>query len=36
MPNIEWNEPKYYYPADDYIDWIGISIFGAHLNLLQF
>ncbi len=27
-PNEEWNQPKYYYPGDDYIDWIGISIYG--------
>jgi len=29
MPEVEWNSPKYYYPGDDYIDWIGISIYGA-------
>ena len=29
IPNEEWNSPKYYYPGDDYIDWIGISIYGA-------
>ena len=29
MPNEEWNQPKYYYPGDDYIDWIGTSIYGA-------
>ncbi len=28
-PNEEWNSPKYYYPGDEYIDWIGISIYGA-------
>lgn len=28
-PNEEWNKPKNYYPGDDYIDWIGISIYGA-------
>ena len=27
-PQKEWNKPKYYYPGDDYIDWIGISIYG--------
>ncbi len=27
-PNEEWNQPKYYYPGDDYIDWVGISIYG--------
>ncbi len=29
MPEEEWNSPKYYYPGDNYIDWIGISIYGA-------
>jgi hypothetical protein len=28
-PNEEWNQPKYYYPGDDYIDWIVTSIYGA-------
>ena len=28
-PNEEWNSPKYYYPGDEYIDWIGISIYGS-------
>lgn len=28
-PSEEWNAPKYYYPGDEYIDWIGISIYGA-------
>ncbi len=27
-PDEEWNQPKYYYPGDDYIDWIGVSIYG--------
>ncbi len=27
-PNEDWNQPKYYYPGDDYIDWIGISCYG--------
>lgn len=27
-PNEEWNHPKHYYPGDEYIDWIGISIYG--------
>ncbi len=26
-----WNEPKYYYPGNDYIDWIGLSVFGRQL-----
>ncbi|VAW10567.1 hypothetical protein MNBD_BACTEROID03-1777 [hydrothermal vent metagenome] len=28
-PNEEWNNAKGYYPGDDYIDWIGISVYGA-------
>lgn len=28
-PNEEWNKAKYYYPGDDYIDWIGFSLYGA-------
>jgi hypothetical protein len=26
--NQSWNDPKEYYPGDDYIDWIGVSIYG--------
>ncbi len=29
FPDVEWNQPKYYYPGDDYIDWIGFSLYGA-------
>ena len=32
MPDKEWNSAKYYYPGDDYIDWIGVSIYGAQFN----
>lgn len=28
-PNVEWNKMSNYYPGDDYIDWIGASIYGA-------
>jgi len=27
-PEKWWNSPIYYYPGDDYIDWIGISTYG--------
>jgi len=27
--NAAWNDVKYYYPGDDYVDWIGVSIYGA-------
>ena len=29
FPNEGWNQPKYYYPGDAYIDWIGFSLYGA-------
>ena len=25
----DWNKIRNYYPGDDYIDWIGISVYGA-------
>ena len=28
-PNEAWNNIKNYYPGDDYIDWIGTSIYGS-------
>jgi len=28
-PDEAWNKPHYYYPGDDYIDWIGASLYGA-------
>lgn len=31
-PHASWNQVKYYYPGDDYIDWIGLSVFGAQLH----
>lgn len=31
MPHQWWNRAEYYYPGDDYIDWIGLSVFGAQL-----
>lgn len=30
-PHSSWNDFKNYYPGDDYIDWIGLSVFGAQL-----
>ena len=27
--DYEWNSAKYYYPGDEYIDWIGFSIYGV-------
>lgn len=28
-PSAEWNTMRAYYPGDDYIDWIGVSVYGA-------
>ena len=28
-PNENWNKAKNYYPGDDYIDWVGFSLYGA-------
>lgn len=27
-PDEWWNSPEYYYPGDNYIDWIGVSTYG--------
>jgi len=32
FPDTTWNQPKYYYPGDDYIDWIGFSLYGAQTH----
>jgi hypothetical protein len=29
LPDKEWNSAKYYYPGDEYIDWIGLSVYGV-------
>ena len=29
FPDLAWNQPKYYYPGDTYIDWVGFSLYGA-------
>ena len=32
-PDLGWNQPAQYYPGDDYIDWVGVSIYGPrHTN----
>jgi hypothetical protein len=28
-PRRPWNTPAAYYPGDDYVDWIGVSIYGS-------
>lgn len=28
-PDVLWNSISAYYPGDDYIDWIGLSVYGA-------
>ncbi len=27
-PEVWWNKMSYYYPGDDYVDWIGVSVYG--------
>jgi hypothetical protein len=27
-PKEEWNSAKYYYPGDEWVDWIGASVYG--------
>ena len=27
-PNVSWNEFEKYYPGDNYIDWLGVSVYG--------
>lgn len=29
-PSEAWNTMKNYYPGDDYIDWLGLTVLGAH------
>jgi len=28
-PVNQWNKMKFYYPGDEYIDWIGVSVYGS-------
>ena len=30
-PDIAWNSIENYYPGDDYIDWLGVSVYGPQL-----
>lgn len=30
-PESNWNDMRYYYPGDNFVDWIGVSVFGAQL-----
>jgi len=32
IPEVGWNNMKAYYPGDAYIDWIGISVYGAQFR----
>lgn len=32
-PDAAWNKIEYYYPGDEWIDWIGISVYGTHTPL---
>ena len=31
-PNTDWNKIENYYPGDNYIDWLGVSIYGPQEN----
>ncbi|RUM42804.1 MAG: hypothetical protein DSY80_06635 [Desulfocapsa sp.] len=31
FPDVAWNKPHYYYPGDNYIDWIGTSLYGSQM-----
>ena len=33
VPGQEWNRLEQYYPGDDWIDWIGVSVYGAQSPL---
>ncbi len=35
-PNEQWNSIENYYPGDDYIDWLGVSIYGPQLQSEDF
>ncbi|UCH13587.1 MAG: hypothetical protein JSV22_10815 [Bacteroidales bacterium] len=28
VPEDSWNDIEYYYPGDNYIDWVGVSVYG--------
>ncbi len=30
-PDVAWNKIENYYPGDDYIDWLGVSVYGPQL-----
>jgi hypothetical protein len=30
-PDVDWNSIQNYYPGDDYIDWLGVSVYGPQL-----
>jgi len=35
-PADTWNAPKMYYPGDEYVDWIGVSIYGELYPALHY
>lgn len=35
-PNVAWNSIENYYPGDDYIDWLGVSVYGPQLPTEDF
>lgn len=32
QPDEDWNKIANYYPGDEYIDWVGASVYGAHFQ----
>ena len=28
-PDVAWNQPERYYPGDEWVDWVGLSAYGA-------
>ena len=35
VPNKSWNRLEQYYPGDEWIDWIGVSVYGAQTPMEQ-
>jgi hypothetical protein len=35
-PDNVWNRIDYYYPGDDWIDWIGVSVYGVHTPMASY
>lgn len=31
-PNVDWNQAKNYYPGPEYVDWLGVSVYGQQFT----